>query len=153
MCFLQLFQTQAAQVQPKCVSLTPEPKCYAGGLKPIVWFLLFDTKLESPVLAKCNRPNVLLQVSNTMPIISADLFLPLLCFLRRVEREVGDAASGTTPTCSNQYKHFRSMLAGFSAVSLQSKSTKRQRTEGSSQLVWIVVFEIDKVINYLDHLL
>lgn len=68
--------------------------------------LLFDTKLESPFLAKCNRPNVLLQVSNTMPIISADLFLALFAFSALCRYGgVEAAASGTTPTCSNQYKH------------------------------------------------
>lgn len=42
--------------------------------------LLRDTKLESPILAKRNRLNVLLQVSNTMPIIFADLFPVLFAF-------------------------------------------------------------------------
>lgn len=73
----------------------------------LLFDLLQDTELESPILAKRNRLNVLLQVSNTMPIIFADLFPVLFAFYtacRGMEGGSGGggAMSGTTPPCSNQ---------------------------------------------------
>lgn len=80
MCFLQLFQTQAAQVQAEFVSLTLKLKYNAGGLEPKFECCYLIQSWEVPSSLSAIDLMFLLQVSNTMPIISADLFLPLFAF-------------------------------------------------------------------------
>lgn len=65
-----------------------------GGDCSLLFDSLQDTELESPILAKRNRLNVLLQVSNTMPIIFADLFPVLFAFYTACRGREGGSGGG-----------------------------------------------------------
>lgn len=134
-------------MQPKSVSLTLELKHDAGGGCNLLFDLLQDTKLESPILAKRNRLNVLLQVSNTMPIIFADLFPVLFAFYAACGGREGGSEGGRgggtqclgprLPAVINKniglHVHWAFSTVLFNEQ--RKKSSKRKRGVESSRLI------------------